>query len=55
MDSGITVINTHKHKINSKLSDNIFAIEGKAVFNSFYLIIKLNIQQEKYVFPCQRA
>ena len=50
MDSGIAVINTHKHKINSKLSDNIFAIEGKAIFNSFYRMIKLNILQEKIYF-----
>lgn len=40
MDSGITVINLHKQKINSKLNDNIFVIEGKAIFSCFDLMIK---------------
>lgn len=40
MDSGITVINIPKQKINSKLNDNIFVIGGKATLSCFYLMVK---------------
>lgn len=55
MDSDITLINIHKQKINSKLNENISVTEGKAIFSYFYLMVKLNIQAEKYTFTCQIA
>lgn len=54
MGSGITVINIHKQKINGKLNDNIFVIEGKAIFSCFHLLVEFNIQAEKiHTFTCQ--
>lgn len=47
MDSGRTVINIRKQKINSKLNDNISIIEGKAIFSCFDLLVEFNIEAEK--------
>lgn len=52
MDSGITVINTHKQKINSELNDNIFVIEGKAIV-VFIFWWNLIFRQKIHTFTCQ--
>lgn len=47
-------INIHEQKINGKLNDNIFAIEGNAIFSRFHLLIEFNIGAEKiHTFTCQ--